>query len=166
MYRRTARLLSGKVGPMSGSELDIFVGQWTMTARFPGDVPAGGAAARSVFEWILDGKYLVQRTEISVPGVPDSMSVVAARADGQTYTQHYYDSRGVTRLYAMTFADGVWTLTREAADFSPLDFRQRFVGTFSADGNQIDGAWETGTAGGGWKLDFEVTYTRVALSAD
>ena len=143
---------------MSGSELDIFVGQWTMTARFPDDVPTDGAAARSVFEWILDGKYLVQRTEISVPGVPDSMSVIAA--DGGSYTQHYYDSRGVTRLYAMTFADRVWTLTREAPDFSPLDFRQRFVGTFNADGDRIDGAWETGAPGGGWKLDFEVTYTR------
>jgi hypothetical protein len=143
---------------MSGSELDVLVGQWTVTARFPGDVPTDAAAARSVFEWILDGRYLVQRTEISVPGVPDSMSVVAA--DGESYTQHYYDSRGVTRLYAMTFADRVWTLTREAADFSPLDFRQRFVGTVSPDGERIDGAWEVGTPDGGWKLDFEVTYTR------
>ena len=145
---------------MSGSELDVLVGQWTVTVRFPGPEPTGTAEARSVFEWILDGKYLVQRTEVSIPEAPDSMSVVAASADGQSYTQHYYDARGVTRLYAMTFVDRVWTLTREAADFSPLDFRQRFVGTVSPDGDRIDGAWEMGTPDGGWKLDFELTYTR------
>ena len=47
------------------------------------------------------------------------------------YTQHYYDSRGVVRLYAMTFSDGLWALTRESPDFSPLDFQQRFTGTLS-----------------------------------
>lgn len=33
-------------------------------------------------------------------------------------------------------------LTREVPDFSPLDFGQRFTGTFSADGDTITGAWE------------------------
>jgi hypothetical protein len=75
------------------------------------------------------------------------------------YTQHYYDSRGVARLYAMSFADGVWTLTRESPDFSPLDFRQRFTGTFSEDGNTITGAWEK-SPGGDWEHDFALTYRR------
>ena len=44
----------------------------------------------------------------------------------------------MVRLYAMSFADGVWTLTRESPDFTPLDFRQRFTGTFSTDGNTPD----------------------------
>jgi hypothetical protein len=54
----------------------------------------------------------------------------------------------------------VWTLTRESPDFAPLDFRQRFTGTFSADGNTIDGAWESGRDGGGWEHDFALTYRR------
>jgi hypothetical protein len=37
-------------------------------------------------------------------------------------------SRGVVRIYAMTFDDGVWILRRESADFTPLAFAQRFVG--------------------------------------
>ena len=49
----------------------------------------------------------------------------------------------------------------EAPDFTPLEFRQRFTGTFSADGNTIDGAWETAPAGGGqWEHDFGLTYRR------
>ena len=60
----------------------------------------------------------------------------------------------------MTLEDGVWTLLRETSDFTPLAFRQRYVGEFSADGNVIDGRWETGTDDGGWKLDFGLKYTR------
>lgn len=78
------------------------------------------------------------------------------------YTQHYYDSRGVVRLYAMSLADGVWTLTRESADFTPLDFRQRFTGTFSEDGNTISGAWEKDVSGDGWEHDFALTYRRAS----
>jgi hypothetical protein len=65
----------------------------------------------------------------------------------------------VVRVYAMTLAGGVWTLTRESPDFTPLDFRQRFTGTFSAVGNTITGAWEKGL-GGGWEHDFALTYRR------
>ena len=45
-----------------------------------------------------------------------------------SFLQHYYDSRGVSRLYSMTFEDGTWTLPRDKPDFSPLHFSQRYVG--------------------------------------
>lgn len=93
---------------------------------------------------------------------PDSLTIVSPGPETGTYTQHYYDSRGVVRLYAMTLADGAWTLTREAPDFTPLDFRQRFTGTFSEDQNTISGAWEK-DASGGWEHDFTLIYRRVAL---
>jgi hypothetical protein len=35
----------------------------------------------------------------------------------------------------------------ESPDFTPLDFQQRFTGTFSDDGNTISGAWEKGLGG-------------------
>ena len=87
---------------------------------------------------------------------------LAADLETGSYTQHYFDSRGVVRLYAMTFADGVWTLTRESPDFTPLEFRQRFTGRFGADGNTISGAWEKGRDGGEWEHDFTLTYRRAA----
>jgi hypothetical protein len=82
--------------------------------------------------------------------------------DGDGFRQHYFDSRGVVRLYAMTLQDGRWTLLREAADFSPLHFTQRYVGAFEDGGNTIRGRWETGQPGEAWQLDFELIYTRVA----
>jgi len=148
------------------ARLEVFAGEWTMEARFPGGQPAqasaagGDPVARSRFEWALDRQFLLQRTEISVPEAPDSLAIVSADLETGAYTQHYYDSRGVVRLYAMTLADGVWTLTRESPDFTPLEFRQRFTGTFSEDGNTISVAWEKDLNGAGWDHDFALTYRR------
>jgi hypothetical protein len=144
--------------PEALARLDVFVGEWAVEARFP----AGPLApqARSRFEWVLDGRFLLQRIEVPVPEAPDGLMIVSADPETGGYTQHYSDSRGVVRLYAMTFGDGVWTLTRESRDFSPLDFRQRFTGTFSDDGNTISGAWET-AHDDVWEHDFALTYRRI-----
>ena len=142
------------------ARLDVFAGEWVVEARFPGG--GDSPAARSTFECALGRQFLVQRIEIPVPEAPDGLTIVSADPETGAYTQHYYDSRGVVRLYAMSLADGVWTLTRESPDFTPLDFRQRFTGTFSADQNTITGAWETSPAdGGAWEHDFALTYRRV-----
>lgn len=138
--------------------LEILVGAWEVEAEFPGQtVPAG----RSVFEWALDGSFLIQRNEVPVPEAPDSMAIIAVDPETGAYTQHYFDSRGVVRVYAMTFADGVWELLREEADFSPLSFRQRFTGRVGADGDTIRGGWELAKDGAAaWEKDFELTYRR------
>ena len=136
-------------------ELAPLLGAWSVAVGLPG---AEGVRARTVFEWALDHRFLVQRTEVDHPHAPDSLCVIAA--SGDAYTQHYFDARGVVRLYAMTFADGVWTLSRERGDFSPFDFAQRFRGAFSDDGRTIRGAWEIAREPGAWDLDFELVYTR------
>ena len=134
--------------------LDAFVGEWRMEASFA----PGGATGRAVFEWVLGGQFLVERAE--VPDGPDSIAVVGLDRDGEAFTQHYFDSRGVARLYAMTFTDGVWKLLRNAPDFSPLDFWQRFTAEFSADGATINGRWETSSNGSNWEHDFDLTYRK------
>jgi hypothetical protein len=136
------------------ARLQPFVGEWRVETSL-GDVPA-----RAVFEWALDGAFLVQRTEIDLPEAPDSLSVITADPSTGGYRQHYFDSRGVVRLYAMTFDGRTWTLTREAADFSPLHFAQRYTGTFSDDGARIDGRWEIKHPGQDWTADFDLDYVR------
>jgi hypothetical protein len=149
------------------TRLDVFIGEWAMEVRFPGGQPASpggggdGPVALSRFEWILGRQFLLQRTEMAVAGPPDGMMIVSADLETGAYTQHYYDSRGVARLYAMSLAGGVWTLTRESPDFTPLDFRQRFSGTFSDDGNTISGTWEKSVNDADWEHDFALTYRRV-----
>jgi hypothetical protein len=136
--------------------LEPFVGEWNLEASFP-DAPVG----RAVFEWILGGQFLVERSEVPVPEAPDGFCIIGPEADGGGYTQHYFDSRGVVRLYAMTFDDGVWTLTRDKEDFSPLSFSQRYTGRFSDDANVITGTWEICHDGSTWERDFDLNYTRV-----
>jgi hypothetical protein len=102
--------------------LDAFAGTWSLEAVFPnnpGEVLRGG---HSEVEWLKDGQLLVQRTATPAPQAPDSIATIALDSATGDYTQHYSDSRGVVRLYVMTFNEGAWMLLRESADFSPLDF--------------------------------------------
>jgi hypothetical protein len=71
--------------------------------------------------------------------------------------QHYYDSRGVARVYQMSLTDGVWKVWRDAPGFS-----QRFSGTMSPEGTTIEGAWEKSRDGVQWEHDFRLTYTKVS----
>lgn len=141
--------------------LDVLVGEWTVRPTPPpewGVTDPDSLTGLVVFEWALGGAYLVARSHAPRP-IPDSMSVIAPDGDG--HVQHYFDSRGVTRLYRMTLAGGIWTLLRTEADFTPLDFAQRFVGEFAADASTVDGRWERSPDGGRtWELDFAVEYRR------
>jgi hypothetical protein len=140
--------------------LDPFSGEWSIEAAFP-FAPPTGIRGRVVFEWMPGEQFVVQRWEVPHPDAPDGIAIIGFDEGRDTYLQHYFDSRGVARVYEMSFSDGVWKLWRDSADFSPLNFRQRFTGTFSGDGNTIHGPWETSRDGSSWEHDFDLTYTRV-----
>jgi hypothetical protein len=136
--------------------LDALVGVWTLEAS----LAPPGVVGTATFEWTLDGRLLVERDE--APGAPSGLKLVAPSGDGEGYTQHYFDSRGVVRLYRMTFDGARWVLLRTEPDFTPLDFCQRYVGQLADDGRTIAGRWETSPDGETWTLDFELTYRRRA----
>ena len=137
-----------------GSLRDL-AGDWELAVNLPG---AEDVRGHVLFETM--GEVLVQRTTVPVPEAPDSCCLVVTADDGR-YIQHYFDSRGIARLYAMTFDGCTWTLERTKADFSPLDFHQRYVGTISDDGAIIDGEWQSSDDGQQWTRDFRLTYTRI-----
>ena len=142
------------MGEVPRNELRRLIGEWTMDVPFH-DI-AGG---RVTFEWMAGERFLIERWDVPDP-IPNGLAVIGPADDADGCRQHYFDSRGVTRIYQMSLTDGVWKLWREEADFSPLDFKQRFTGTFSAGGNTIEGAWEI-NHDGSWEKDFDLTYTRV-----
>src|SRR5690606_5429018 len=139
------------------ARLEPFVGRWTVEAPALG--PPGDEPATVTFEWELGGAYLLQRSTIPVPGAPDALCVIGPAETGG-YTQHYFDSRGIARVYAMAFDGRTWTLERHVPDFSPLPFHQRWVGAFGVDGQTIEGRWEKSPDGRAWELDFELAYRR------
>jgi hypothetical protein len=140
--------------------LEPFLGLWTLETSLP--APEGvEVTSRVEFERALDGTFLVQHSQISIPEAPDGLSVIGFEPKTGGYVQHYFDSRGVARLYAMQFDGGLWTLTRDAEDFTPLDFAQRYTGRFSDDGRSIEGGWEIShDKGTTWEIDFELNYRR------
>jgi hypothetical protein len=135
------------------------LGEWRMETSL---APADDVRARVVFEAGPGGRFLQERWEVDVPEAPDGLAVITPDPEGAGFVQHYFDSRGVVRLYAMTFDGRVWTLLREKADFSPLDFAQRYTGTLSDDGGRITGRWEIRHPGQDWETDFDLSYVRVS----
>jgi hypothetical protein len=96
-----------------------------------------------------------------VAEAPDGLCVIGPD-EGDGYIQHYFDSRGIARVYAMTFEAGQWTLERHTPDFSGLPFpHQRWQGKLSPDGASIHGRWEQSSDGKEWNLDFELVYERL-----
>ena len=139
--------------------LEPLAGEWSVEVVFPG-APQTDVRARAVFEWELNGQFLVQRTQVPIPEAPDSVALIAWDPERQSYTQHYFDSRGVVRVYAMKWDGSVWTLQRDTPDFSPLNFLQRFRAQLSDDGTRLAGAWEINRDGSTWEHDFDLNYTR------
>ncbi len=140
--------------------LEVFVGEWSMEPHFDG-IPTTGNGARTVFEWLPGGEFLVQRWSVPVPEAPDGIAIIGLNAwNEDRFVQHYFDSRGVARLYQMTLDDNVWTLWRDEADFSPLDFGQRYTGEISGDGRTIIGTWEICRDGTNWQRDFDLSYRK------
>ena len=140
--------------------LEPFVGEWTLRIAFPGGPPFEGG--RVVFEWMPGERFLIQRWEVPIPEAPDGIALIGAdpeRASGSL--QHSFDSRGVARVYRMGFQDGRWTPRREAPDFSPLEFAQRYTGAVGDDSTTIAGRWEIAPDGTTWEPDFDLTYLRV-----
>ena len=137
--------------------LDALVGEWSMISSFAEDA-ANPPQARTTFEWLPGRRFLIQRWEVDHPDAPDGIAIIGFDAERGSLRQHYFDSRGVARVYDMTFAGKVWTLERTAA--AP-DFSQRFTGTLDDDKNTLVGRWQYSGDGSTWEEDFGLGYTRV-----
>jgi hypothetical protein len=146
------------VMPEEPDDLEPFVGPWRMTPSFTPHA-SDVAHALTTFEWLAGRRFLIQRWEIEHPDAPDGIAIIGFDRARLTHLQHYFDSRGVVRVYDMGFTNGVWTLQR-IAEYP--DFSQRFVGRFSDGGSSIEGSWERSDDGGSsWSPDFDLIYARV-----
>jgi len=138
--------------PANLQPLDALVGEWTSEATHPA-LPGLVVAGRATVAWLEGERYLLQRTQFDHPDFPDALSVLGETDEGLVC--HYFDSRGVHRVYRLGLDDGVWRLWREEPGFN-----QRFAGTFEDGGNRIVGIWEFSPDGSDWKHDVEVTFVR------
>ena len=138
--------------------LEILVGDWDMelsNASFLPD-PSDTVTGHASVEWLESGAFLVMYMGNKYPSVPDAIWLISRDELTINYTVLYYDSRTVSRVYEMSFSDGVWKMWRNSPDFS-----QRFEGKLSDDGNIITAHWDISSDGSTWEHDFDVTYTKV-----
>jgi hypothetical protein len=144
--------------------LEPLIGEWSMAVVMPGEAPpkeVPDVGARVTFEWLGDKAFVVERWTVPVPEAPDGLAVIGWAAGRGTFLQHYFDERGVARVYEMSLTGRVWTFARTKPDFAPFEFSQRFTGTLAGDGKRIDGTWEIASDHKTWTKDFDLIYTRV-----
>lgn len=148
--------------------LNRLVGSWTTEAThpaLPGIVVRGTVDA----EWLEGERFLIHRARTDHPDFPDSIWVLgftehdrvtpdaklAPVPDGEPgLTMHYFDSRGVFRLYQLSVDALAFRFWRDAPGMS-----QRFTGTFSDDGASVEGVSQLRTDQQ-WEDDLKITYRR------
>ena len=144
--------------------LDRLVGTWVTEATHPA-LPGLVVRGEAVIEWLSGERFLVVRARTDHADFPDFIAVIgvmdtdrvgdAAAAGEPPLTMHYFDSRGVFRVYQAHVDDGAWRLWRDASGFS-----QRFTGVFSDEGETIVGRWQLCRDDVHWEDDLEITYRR------
>jgi len=139
-------------------DLAGLVGDWSMELANASFLPAPSATVKGqvAFEWVQGGAFLVMRMGDKPPGTPNALWLISRDDSTPNYTVLYYDARRVSRVYAMSFSDGVWRMWRESPGFW-----QRYEGTVSNDGRTITAHWEKSGDGMAWEHDFDVMYTKV-----
>jgi hypothetical protein len=137
-------------------DLERLVGDWDMELFGASFLPDPEARVRgsAAFKWMLGGALLVMSQGA---GTPTATWAIGRDESSEDYVVLYFDNRGVSRVYEMSFSERVWRMWRDNPGFS-----QRFEGTVSEDGRTIDAAWQKSVDGVEWEHDFNLTYTKAA----
>lgn len=132
--------------------LGALVGEWATEATHP-MVPGTVVTGRSSCEWLEGGQFLVVRAQNDHELFPDSVSIIG---NTEGLHMHYFDSRGVHRIYDVGIDAIAWRTWRDHPGFS-----QRFTGTFEDGGHTIRGLSQLCEDGSTWNDDLAITYRRV-----
>ena len=147
------------------ASLDRLVGTWTTEATHPA-MPGTVVHGTAEIEWLEGERFLIQRSRMDHPDFPNSISIIGytevdrervapPAAEVPQLSMHYYDSRGVFRVFQASADDASWRFWRNAPGFS-----QRFTGTFEDGGDTIVGRAQLCRNDANWADDLEITYRR------
>jgi len=149
-------------------QFEPLIGEWHGEGDFPTEPPMKISHEAKIERL---GEFIVFSSVAEPAEVPDSISIIGGAPNTEPQPMHYFDSRGVKRLYVTALVTATWKIWRAPGEdwngpHGP-GFNQRFIGEISADGNTIEGRWERGTGEDGdeWEVDFPMNYTRTKRSA-
>jgi hypothetical protein len=133
---------------------DVLIGDWTIEATHP-MVPGTVVHGETTFEWLEGERFLIQRSSNDNPDFPDSISVIGF-AD-EELTAHYFDSRGIFRIYRVAMEGETLRMWRDHPGFS-----QRLEAKLSEDGATLAGVWQLSRDDETWDDDLAITFTRTS----
>ena len=132
---------------------DSLVGEWASEATHP-MFPSTVVNGRMTCEWLEGDRFLVQRSTMDHPDFPDAISVIGFVED--ELVSHYFDSRGVFRIYRVAMEDRILRIWRDAPGFS-----QRLEARLSEDGSTLGGTWRLARDDETWDDDLAIEFTRL-----
>jgi hypothetical protein len=132
------------------------VGNWTSQATHPA-LPGTVVPGTVSVEWLEGERFLIWRARSDHPDFPDSISILGD-TDGLRW--HYFDSRGVYRLFELTVTGAGWEIARHVPA-SASDFSQRLTVTFADEDNTMIGTSQLSRDNETWNDDLAITYRRV-----
>jgi hypothetical protein len=139
------------------------VGDWRGAAELPTEPPMKVSIEAKIERL---GNLIVWSSVGKPADPPSSISSIGGAPDREPQPMHYFDSRGVKRLFMTTLEGSTWKIWRAPGEnWKGPDgpgFNQRFIGELSSDGKAIAGRWERGMGEGGdeWEVDFSIDYFR------
>ena len=145
------------------NDFEPLIGEWRGEGEIPIEPPMK-VSVKATVERL--GAFIVFRPVTEVGDVPGSVSIIGGALDGEPQPMHYFDERGVKRLFLTALEGPTWKIwLAPGEDWNGPDgpgFNQRFIGEISADGRSIKGRWERGLgdAGDQWETDFPLDYVR------
>jgi hypothetical protein len=139
------------------------VGSWTTEATHPA-VPGTTVSGAAEVRWLEGERFVIFRSRNDHPDFPDSISIIGD-TDGLRW--HYFDSRGVHRVYEFRVTDDGWEIARDAAGGDEPEigraapaFSQRIIVTFEDDDNTMAGRSKISFDNETWQDDLQITYRR------
>jgi hypothetical protein len=133
----------------------VLIGEWTTVGSHP-MVPGKTFHGRTSFDWFEGGAFLIMRSEIDEPEVPNGIAVFGSDDTQGTHHMLYFDERGVSRRYEVSLGENTLRWWRDAAGFA-----QRFNIRIVNGGTTMIGEGELCRDGSSWEKDLALTYTRV-----
>jgi hypothetical protein len=140
------------------------VGGWTTEGTHPG-LPGTVIHGSSEIEWLEGERFLIYRTRYDHPDIPDGISIIG---DTDGLHMHYFDTRGVHRIYDVKVTDEGWEVAMDrdspAGSFASPDerFSQRTKFTFDDDDRTMTGEGKLSHDNMDWEDDLQITYRRAS----
>jgi hypothetical protein len=128
--------------------LDRQLGAWEFTMHH--SAMAQPVTGRQRYERVLDGAFVLQHWTYDHPDFPDALALLS------DHRYHYFDVRGITRVFDFQIDDAGWSMIRLGEDFSQrvtARFRGRDVMDSTGEISYDDGVT--------WRPDFTMSSQRV-----